>query len=85
MRNESCEEADNITQLPVVPVVMPTATMVTGFPASVIEQQLKKERHLSWLKTIPGAKHVLVNTSWHYIHVDAPGEVVKAIETLIVK
>ena len=85
MRNESCEEADKITQLPNVPVVLLTATMVTGFPASAMEQKLKKERHLSWLKTIPGAKHILVNTSWHYIHTDAPAEVVKAIDTLIAK
>jgi len=84
-RNKSCEEADKITQLPRVPVVLLTATMVTGFPASEMEQQVKRERHLLWLESVPEAKHILVNTSWHYIHTDAPAEVVKAIEPLLNK
>lgn len=82
-RNKICEEADAIKKMPDVPVVMLTATMVTGFPASSIEQEIKKERHLLRLKNMPGAKHVLVDKSWHYIHTDAPEVVVSAIESVI--
>jgi hypothetical protein len=57
--------------------------MVTGFPASAVEQQVKKETHLLWLKGMPQAKHVLVSTSWHYIHTDSPAAVVNAIESLL--
>src|SRR5206468_13028987 len=76
-----CADADKITKLPKVPVIFFTATMVTEFPASAEEQRLKMERHLHWLETMPGAKHITVNTSWHYIQVDEPATVINAIQS----
>lgn len=77
------EEADQITKVPQIPTIFFTATMVTDFPASAMEQKVKMERHLLWLKEMPKAKHILINNSWHYIHMDAPNEVIKAIHSMV--
>jgi alpha-beta hydrolase superfamily lysophospholipase len=77
------KDADNITKFPKVPVVMFTATMITQFPGNPIEQQVKKERHELWLKQMPQAKHIFVSKSWHYIHVDAPEEVIREIRAMV--
>jgi hypothetical protein len=77
------KDADKVSVFPNVPVVMFTATMITDFPANPIEQQVKKERHELWLKQMPGSKHLFVDNSWHYIHVDAPQEVIREIDGLV--
>ena len=82
-RNQICEAADRITDLPDVPVILYTATMVTGFPASEIEQQIKKQSHMQWLENIRAAEHKLVTSSWHYIHTDTPQVVISDIEKML--
>ena len=77
------EEADAITKVPKIPTILFTATMVTDFPASAMEQKVKMERHLLWLNEMPKADHILINNSWHYIHMDAPNEVIKAIHSMV--
>ncbi|HEY0433337.1 MAG TPA: alpha/beta hydrolase, partial [Chitinophagaceae bacterium] len=76
-------ETDAITDVFRFPIVFFTATMVTEFPASAEEQRVKMQAHLAWLRKMPRAQHILVNTSWHYIHVDEPQLVINAIESLL--
>jgi pimeloyl-ACP methyl ester carboxylesterase len=77
------EEADRIYRVPQIPTILFTATMVTDFPASAVEQKVKMERHILWLNQMPKASHILINNSWHYIHLDAPNEVIKAIHSMV--
>ncbi len=81
--NESCRKADLIKRLPTVPISLYTATSISRFPASEEEFKVKKSTHEGWLKSLLAAKHILVNSSRHYIHVDEPQMVIDAIKTMI--
>jgi pimeloyl-ACP methyl ester carboxylesterase len=75
--------ADSIKTFPNIPTVMLTATLVTDFPASATEIEVKKKSHENWLRGLTQARHVIVTSTWHYIHTDAPDEVIKAIRSFI--
>jgi pimeloyl-ACP methyl ester carboxylesterase len=67
-----------------LPVVLLTGTKKNPeFPGNPLEQDVKRELHEKWLATAPGAKHVLVPQSRHYIQNDAPTEVVDAVKDVL--
>ncbi len=82
--NTNCEIADNITELPLFPIILFTATRINpNFPGSSAELRVKKETHRLWLNTLKGARQIEVNSSRHYIHSDAPSVVINAIAEMI--
>jgi hypothetical protein len=77
--NKSSAASDLIKRLPKVPVVLFTATHVNpDFPASSVELKIKEETHLLWLQSLPWAKHIIVNSSRHYIQEDDPAVIISA-------
>lgn len=67
-----------------IPVVLLTGTKKNPeFPGNPLEQDVKRELHERWLANAPGAKHVLVPQSRHYIQNDAPTEVVDAVADVL--
>jgi len=65
-------------------VVLLTGTLKDpGFPGNPLEQDLKLELHNNLLAAIPGARHVLVPNSRHYIQEDAPNLVIDAIRQVV--
>lgn len=82
--NESSAISDGIKSLPKVPIVLFTATHINpDFPASAVEFKVKEETHLLWLRSLPGAQHIYVPESRHYIQNDAPQKVVDAVSKMI--
>jgi pimeloyl-ACP methyl ester carboxylesterase len=82
--NAICREADRITRLPDVPIVLMTATLINpDFPGSRQELDVKKETHERWLKGMPAAKHLFVAGSRHYIQNDAPDLVIHELRNMI--
>lgn len=78
--NTNCHQADLITALPEVPIIMFTATRINqDFPGSAMELKVKQETHRLWLQSLPWAKQTEVPGSRHYIHVDQPDLVIDAI------
>jgi len=74
----------NALPLPKVPVVLLTGTLKDpGFPGNPLEQDLKLELHNNLLAATPGARHVLVPNSRHYIQEDAPNLVIDAIRQVV--
>ena len=70
--------------LPRVPIVLFTGTQKNpDFPGNPLEQDLKLELHHTRLAKIPGAKHVLVPNSRHYIQNDAPQLVIDAVHDIV--
>jgi len=45
--------------------------------------KIKKETHLLWLHSLPGAQHIYVPESRHYIQEDAPQKVIDAVSKMI--
>lgn len=82
--NENCAIADSIKVLQKVPIILFTATRINpDFPASTMEFKVKEETHLLWLSSLPGAQHIYVAESRHYIQADAPQKVIDAISKMI--
>ncbi len=82
--NESSAISDGIKTLPVVPIVLFTATHVNpDFPASAMEFKVKEETHLLWLRSLPGAQHIYVPESRHYIQEEAPKKVIDEVSKMI--
>jgi pimeloyl-ACP methyl ester carboxylesterase len=82
--NECAAISDGITTLPKIPIVLFTATHVNpDFPASSMEFKVKEQTHLLWLRSMPGAQHIYVPESRHYIHADAPQKVIDAVLKMI--
>ena len=70
--------------LPKVPTVLLTGTLKDpSFPGNPLEQDLKLELQNELLAKLPGAQHVLVPNSRHYIQEDAPDLVINAIREVI--
>ncbi len=66
--------------LPDVPIVLLTGTQKDpGFPGNPLEQEIKLELQNELLTRLPGARHVLVPQSRHYIQDDAPELVIGAV------
>jgi pimeloyl-ACP methyl ester carboxylesterase len=82
--NESGGTVARAVTLPRVPVVILTGTRKNPeFPGNPLEQDLKLELHNALAAHIPGAKHVLVPNSRHYIQNDAPKLVVDGIRGML--
>jgi pimeloyl-ACP methyl ester carboxylesterase len=82
--NESAAISDGIRTLPKIPIVLFTATHVNpDFPASSMEFKVKEQTHLLWLRFLPGAQHIYVPESRHYIQEDAPQKVISAVAKMV--
>lgn len=82
--NSNCSIADDITNLPIVPVVIFTATQTNpGIPGNREELKVKTQAHQKWMTYIPGAKQIMVPQSRHYIQNDAPELVIEAIKKML--
>ncbi len=78
------EDVARAVPLPLVPVVVLTGTKKNPeFPANPLEQDLKLELHNALVASTPGAQHVLVPNSRHYIQNDAPKLVVQAVREML--
>ena len=83
--NTNCQMADQIRELPKVPIVLFTATRINpAFPGSSVELKIKKETHGLWLQSLPWARHVEVNDSRHYIQNDAPDIIIESIYGIVI-
>ncbi|HEX4285161.1 MAG TPA: alpha/beta hydrolase [Terracidiphilus sp.] len=72
--------------LPRVPIVLLTGTQKDpDFPGNPLEQDIKLELQNQLLAQLPGARHVLVPQSRHYIQDDAPQLVIDAIHDVWTK
>ena len=72
--------------LPKVPVVLLTGTLKDpDFPGNPLEQDIKLELQNQLLEQLPGARHVLVPQSRHYIQDDAPNLVIDAVHEVWTK
>jgi pimeloyl-ACP methyl ester carboxylesterase len=81
---ERGKTADEVFPLPDVPVILLTGTKKNpDFPGNPLEQDLKLELHKALLLRIPGARHVLVPNSRHYIQNDSPALVIDAIHDIV--
>ena len=84
--NESGEAVAEAVPLPKVPIVMLSGTKKNPeFPGNPLEQDLKLELQNSLLAKTPGAKHILVSNSRHYIQNDSPKLVVEAVREVVTK
>jgi pimeloyl-ACP methyl ester carboxylesterase len=82
--NESGRAVARAVPLPRVPVVVLTGTKKNPeFPGNPLEQDIKLELHNALVAKTPGAKHVLVPNSRHYIQNDAPKLVVEAVREVV--
>jgi pimeloyl-ACP methyl ester carboxylesterase len=82
--NNNCSIADDITKLPIVPVVFLTATKTNPeFPGNIEELKVKMQAHQKWMLYIPGVKQITVPQSMHYIQNDAPELVIEEIKKLL--
>lgn len=82
--NETCRQADAIKVLPRVPTVLLTATKINpNFPGSNVELRVKQTSHEQWLRTMPGALHIKVNSSRHYIQLDEPQLLLEQINKVV--
>ena len=82
--NHSCKTADSIDNLPLVPVVLFTATLINpDFPGSAQELKVKEQTHALWLKDIPGSRHIHVKESRHYIQNDKPEIIMGTLVSLL--
>ena len=53
------------------------------FPGNPLEQDLKLELHNTLAANTPGAQHILVPNSRHYIQNDAPTSVIQAVKEVL--
>ena len=82
--DDSGEDVARAVPLPLVPVVVLTGTKKNPeFPGNPLEQDLKLELHNALVDNTPGAKHILVPNSRHYIQNDAPNLVVEAVREVL--
>jgi pimeloyl-ACP methyl ester carboxylesterase len=82
--DDSGEDVARAVPLPVVPVVVLTGTKKNPeFPGNPLEQDLKLELHNALVANTPGAQHILVPNSRHYIQNDAPKLVIQAVRELL--
>jgi pimeloyl-ACP methyl ester carboxylesterase len=78
--DDSGEDVARAVPLPLVPVIVLTGTKKNPkFPANPLEQDLKLELHNALVANTPGAQHILVPNSRHYIQNDAPKLVIEAV------
>jgi pimeloyl-ACP methyl ester carboxylesterase len=76
----SASMSDSIDRLPRVPITVLTGTKQNpNFPGNPLEQETKLAMHRRLVAANPGARHILVPTSRHYIQNDEPQLVVEAI------
>jgi pimeloyl-ACP methyl ester carboxylesterase len=84
--DDSGEAVAQAIPLPPVPVVLLSGTKKNPeFPGNVLEQDLKLEFHNALVEQTPGAKHILVPSSRHYIQNDAPEMVIQAVRNVLPK
>ena len=70
--------------LPLVPIIVLTGTKKNPeFPGNPLEQDLKLELHKTLVANTPGAQHVLVPNSRHYIQNDAPKLIIQVVRELL--
>ncbi len=82
--DDSGDDVAQAVPLPPVPVVVLTGTKKNPeFPGNPLEQDLKLELHNALVANTPGAHHVLVSNSRHYIQNDAPKVVIEALRELL--
>lgn len=82
--NASSASMSNLPATQHIPVVLLTGTKKNpSFPGNPMEQDLKLEIHRTDLARMPGASHVLVSGSRHYIQDDEPQIVIEAIKSVI--
>jgi pimeloyl-ACP methyl ester carboxylesterase len=82
--NDSGDEVARALPLPSVPVVLLTGTKKNPeFPGNPLEQDLKLELHNTLATNTPGAQHILVPNSRHYIQNDAPTAVIQAVREVL--
>ena len=82
--DDSGEDVARAVPLPLVPVVVLTGTKKNPeFPGNPLEQDLKLELHNALVANTPGAQHILVPNSRHYIQNDAPKLVIQAVRELL--
>jgi len=82
--NESGDEVARALPLPLVPVALLTGTKKNPeFPGNPLEQDLKLELHNTLAANTPGAQHILVPNSRHYIQNDAPTSVIQAVREVL--
>ena len=82
--NSSTATLKRAGAIPTVPVVLLTGTKKNpAFPGNPLEQDLKLEIHRADLVAIPGAVHVLVPSSRHYVQNDEPEQVIEATRNVI--
>ena len=78
------DEVTPALPLPHVPLTVLTGTLKNpSFPGNPLEQDLKLAMHNDLVAATPGAKHILVPTSRHYIQNDAPQAVVQAVRDMV--
>ena len=78
--DESGKAVSQSAHLPPVPVVILSGTKKNPeFPGNPLEQDLKLELHNDLVAQTPGAKHILVPKSRHYIQNDDPEVVIQAV------
>ncbi|MDQ3798429.1 MAG: alpha/beta hydrolase [Acidobacteriota bacterium] len=80
----SGEQAEKYFPLRKIPVFLLSGMKINrSFPGAVLEREVKLEAHKKWLTKMPGAEHILVENSRHYIHLEQPAEVICAINHII--
>jgi len=78
------DEVTPARPLPHVPVIVLTGIQKNpAFPGNPLEQDLKLELHNQLVAATPGARHVLVPNSRHYIQNDAPQVVIQAVRDVV--
>lgn len=64
-----------------IPVILLTATRDDTMPAAV--RKIWGEKHAEWIAKVPGAKHVVVENSGHFVQAEQPQLVIDAIKQVV--
>lgn len=86
----SQEQVQQAGPLPHVPVVVLSATELRDYPSVFSDEHEYMQRFWQELQQdladqIPGARHIVVAQSGHYIHLDQPDVVIAAINDLVMQ
>ena len=83
---ESGKAVSQSAPLPAVPVAVLSGTKKSPeFPGNPLEQDLKLELHNALVAQTPGAKHIVVSKSRHYIQNDDPEVVIQAVQGVLTR
>jgi pimeloyl-ACP methyl ester carboxylesterase len=68
-------------KVPSVPVTLFSSTEAEGFSEDI--RKMWTEKHKEWVAKVPGAKHIVLDKSSHFIQMENPGPVIDAVRQLI--